>query len=179
MTALGPSDLIRSARRRAFVAAPTPAAAATAAPTRPPVPAKARPCGLFTLADAKILPGSQGTADPSQSPTVNFGGQRDTQCAHSAGSSELADAQMSIPLNAPRAQQRQTAFENGERAYRRASVQGLGAASFGKSKVGTPAIYLLTAGAAAVALGATTNGTNSASQTKPEQGAGAIVKALG
>jgi hypothetical protein len=190
MTALGSLDLIRRdrGRRTALVGAlaalalgvAASGAPATGAPPKPPpAPTKATACGVFTLAEAKTLIGPQAKVDASQSHTVNFGGQRNTQCAYSAGANALADLQMLIPLSAQQAQLLKTAFEGNQRTDQGTSVKALGAAAFWKSKVGTPAIYVLSASDVMFNLGATTNGTNSASQAKLEQVAGEIVKALG
>jgi hypothetical protein len=161
------------------IALAVPSSVAAATPTPPPSPTKATACGVFTLADAQTLIGSKAKADPSQSHTVNLGGQRNTQCAYAVGASGLAEVQMLIPLNAQQAQQLKTAFAGNQRSYQGTSVKGIGAEAFWKSKVGTPAIYVLTASDVMFNLGATTNGTNSASQAKLEQVAAKIIKVLG
>jgi hypothetical protein len=186
MKAPRPLDLIRSDRGRrsallgvAVALTVASSAAASGPPKVPPAPTKATACAVFTLADAETLIGSQAKADAGQSHTVNFNGQRNTQCAYSAGPNGLADLQMLIPLSAQEAQQQKIAFEDDQRTFQGSSVKGLGAAAFWKSKVGTHAIYVLSASDVMFNLGATTNGTNSASQTELEQVAGKIVKALG
>jgi hypothetical protein len=185
MSALRSLDpIVRAASRQPALAVVLAGAIALALPSSltaakpPPPPTKATACGVFTLADAQTLIGSMAKADPSQSHTVNLGGQRNTQCAYAVGASGLADLQMLIPLNAQQAQQLKTAFAGNQRSYQGTSVKGIGAEAFWKSKVGAPAIYVLSASDVMVNFGATTDGTNSATQAKLEQVAAKIVKAL-
>ncbi|MGO9661223.1 MAG: hypothetical protein ACLQVK_08905 [Acidimicrobiales bacterium] len=58
------------------------------------------------------------------------------------------------------------------------SVKGTGVAAFWKTKVGTPAIYVLTKSDVMFDIGATTNGTNSASEADLERVAAKVAKAL-
>ena len=59
-----------------------------------------------------------------------------------------------------------------------ASVKGIGAEAFWKTKVGTPGIYVLTSDDVSFNIGSTTNGTNSASEAQLEQVATKMVGAL-
>lgn len=148
-------------------------------PRPPPPPTKATACGVFTLADARLLIGAAARPDPSASHTVDFAGQRNTQCGYSAGANGLADLQMLIPLNGEQAAELKISFEDNQSTDQGTILKGIGAAAFWKSKVGTPAVYVLTASDVTFDLGATTTGSNSASEAKLEQVAKKIVKALG
>ncbi len=136
-------------------------------------------CEVFTLAEAKTLIGADATADPSDRHTVNFDGQRNTQCAYASGQSGLAVLQALIPLRREQAQAIRTAFAKDKVTFRGTSVHRIGSAAFWKSRVGAPALYVLTQSDVMFNLSATTNGTNSPSERRLGRVAIAIVKALG
>ena len=127
-------------------------------------------CEVFTLAEAKTLIGPGATADPSDSHAVDFDGQRNTQCAYASGGSGLAVLQALIPLRRQGARAIRTAFANDKVTFRGTSVHGIGSAAFWKSKVGAPALYVLTKRDVMFNLGATTNGTNSAHRAPARAG---------
>ena len=95
------------------------------------------------------------------------------------GGSGLAVLQALAPLNREQARAIQTAFANDKATFRGTSVRGIGSAAFWKTKVGAPALYVLTGSDIMFNLGATTNATNSASERRLGQVARAIVRALG
>jgi hypothetical protein len=136
-------------------------------------------CQVFTLAEAKRLVGVDAMPDPTDSHAVDFGGQRNTQCAYASGGSGLAVLQALIPLRRSQAQAIRTAFANDKAAFRGTSVHGIGSAAFRKTKVGEPALYVLTKSDVMSNLSATTNGTDSPSERRLGHVAIAIVKALG
>jgi hypothetical protein len=141
--------------------------------------ARVTACDVFTPAEATTLIGADATADPADSHAVDFDGQRNTQCAYTSGASGLAILQALIPLGRAQAVAIQTAFANDKVAFRGTSVHGIGSAAFWKTKVGAPALYVLTKSDVMFNLGATTNGTNSAPESRLGQVAVAIVQALG
>ena len=141
--------------------------------------ARVTACELFTLAEAKTLIGVDATADPSDSHAVDFDGQRNTQCAYASGGGGLSVLQALIPLRRDQAKAIQTAFANDKVTFRGTSVHGIGATAFWKTKVGAPALYVLTKSDVMFNLGATTNGTNSLSERQLGHVAIAIVNALG
>ena len=158
------------------------------APSRASVPAagsgtgalsRVTACEVFTPAEAETLIGADATADPAASHATDFNGQRNTQCAYASGASGLAVLQALIPLRRQQAQAIETAFAHNKVTFRGTSVHGIGSAAFWKTKVGAPALYVLTTSDVMFNLGATTNGTNSASEDSLEQVAKAIVKAFG
>jgi hypothetical protein len=136
-------------------------------------------CEVFTLAEAKTLIGADATADPGDSHDIDFNGQRNTQCAYASGESGLAVLQALIPLRRKQAQAIEAAFAKDRVTFRGTSVHGIGAAAFWKTKVGAPALYVLTKSDVMFNLGATTDGTNSPSERRLGQVAVAIVNALG
>ncbi|HTW06988.1 MAG TPA: hypothetical protein VME46_05750, partial [Acidimicrobiales bacterium] len=146
-----------------------------------PVPSRLRQvtaCQVFTLAEAQSLIGPNAAEDPSANHTVDFDGQRNSQCSYTSGPSGLADAQLLVPLTHQAAQALKTAFAREKASFEGTSLPGVGAAAFWKSKVGTPAIYVLTANDVLFNIGATTNGTNSASEAALERVAEMMVAAL-
>jgi hypothetical protein len=143
---------------------------------------RATACEVFTQAEATTLIGTAGTAataDPGDSHTVNFGGQRNTQCAYTSGASGMAVLQALIPLNHAQATALRTAFANNKRTFDGTSVRGIGSAAFWETKVGGPALYVLTSSDVMFNLSATTTGTNSAPEARLGRVAAAIAKALG
>ena len=136
-------------------------------------------CEVFTVGEAKTLIGGDATADASDSHAVDFDGQRNTQCAYVSGGSGLAVLQALIPLRREQDQAIRTAFANDKATFRGTSVHGIGSAAFWKTKVGAPALYVLTKSDVMFNLGATTNGSNTLSERRLGQVAIAIVKALG
>ncbi len=158
------------------------------ASSRASVPAAASPaqaltrvtaCEVFTIGEAKTLIGADATVDPSDSHVVDFDGQRNTQCAYASGRSGLAVLQALIPLRREQDRAIRTAFANDRTTFRGTRVHRIGSAAFWKTKVGAPALYVLTKRDVMVNLGATTNGSNSTPKRRLEQVARAIVKALG
>jgi cobyrinic acid a,c-diamide synthase len=85
---------------------------------------------------------------------------------------------MLIPLNNQQAQDLKTAFDNNKVSYEGTSVKGIGATAFWAHRVGAPAIYVLTNSDVTFNMGATTNGTNSASEAKLAGVATKVVSAL-
>ncbi len=136
-------------------------------------------CEVFTLAEAKTLIGAAAIADPRDSHALDIGGQRNAQCTYSSGQSGLAELQTLIPLTSSQAKALKAAFASNKMTFQGTSVRGIGAAAFWKTKVGVPALYVLTRNDVMFNISATTNGTNSSPERRLARVATAIVRALG
>ena len=90
-------------------------------------------CEVFTLADAETLIGADAMVDLPDSHTVDFDGQRNTQCAYGSGQGGRAVLQALIPLDSAQAKALKTAF-----ARNQVNFHGRACAGSGRPRSGRP-----------------------------------------